>query len=217
MTYENSAKEDMINDFNLSLYRRFGMNILAKQKFNGTIVDLGGAKISNYHKLLRGVDEIIRVNFDEKYGCEIIADIEKPIPLDSKFADHILCLNVLEHTFCYNNVLNEAYRILKKDGSFCLMTPFLFQIHSSPYDYFRYTNLAIERILLEIGFREIEIIPIGYGLVSLFYQLSYGGWPRITRRIIENIAIFSDEILTKKTNLCNVNSFPMGYFTIAKK
>lgn len=205
------------NNKKLSLYRRLEMKILADQHFSGLVVDLGGAEISGYHKLMTDAERIIRVNINPEYGCDVVADIEKRIPFDSNSVNHVVCLNVLEHIYHYDNVLREANRILLPGGAFYLATPFLFQIHGSPDDYFRYTDTALHRLLKEAGFRTIESIPMGFGIFSSIYQLLYGLFPDIVRGLVETVVIFLDNIVSSKSRSSSVKNYPMGYFTVAIK
>ncbi|MCX6820761.1 MAG: class I SAM-dependent methyltransferase [Candidatus Aenigmarchaeota archaeon] len=51
-------------------------------------------------------------------------DLNTPIPLGSESFDNIICIEVLEHIFNFQNVLNEAYRILKPGGTFVVGVPY---------------------------------------------------------------------------------------------
>jgi ubiquinone/menaquinone biosynthesis C-methylase UbiE len=51
-------------------------------------------------------------------------DLNTPIPIESKSFDNIICVEVLEHIFKFQNVLNEAHRILKPGGTFAVGVPY---------------------------------------------------------------------------------------------
>ena len=68
--------------------------------------------------------------------------------------DGFLLCEVLEHTSKPENILSEAYRILKPGGSGLITMPFLFGIHADPFDYQRWTNTKLEVTLRSIGFSE---------------------------------------------------------------
>jgi ubiquinone/menaquinone biosynthesis C-methylase UbiE len=76
-------------------------------------------------------------------------DIQEVFPLESESYDHTIAINVLEHIYKYQNVVNESYRVIKKGGSVIFITPFMFNVHGSPDDYFRYTKSALLNILKE--------------------------------------------------------------------
>lgn len=111
---------------NYSILRDEEYRELSKLELAGRILDLGGNKKSGYHKLIKGEHEIITTNIDINAGHDIIFDMEKRFPLDSESYDHILCVNALEHIYNFSNVINEAFRVLKNNGSLVLATPFIF-------------------------------------------------------------------------------------------
>src|SRR3989344_9345935 len=125
---------------NYSIIREQEYLRLAKLVLNGNILDIGGSKKSGYHELLKGNHRIVTVNINPEYGCDLIFDIQNPFPIqDSKF-DHVIAMNVLEHIYDFQNVFSEVCRVLKKRGSFIFAVPFMFHIHGSPDDYFRYSK-----------------------------------------------------------------------------
>ena len=92
-------------------------------------------------------------------------------------------------------------------------------IHGSPDDYFRYTRSAIEKMLKEHDFRDIEIQEIGLGLFSLFYQSSAGMFPTFLKIVFKNIAVGLDSLLGKLSKRYRnvAKRIPLGYFVTAKK
>jgi len=61
--------------------------------------------------------------------------------------------------------------------------PFQARFHFAPHDYFRYTPSALEAILKDAGFAEVEIAPRGtdvtvaaYKSVAVFFRWAYGAW-----------------------------------------
>lgn len=54
---------------------------------------------------------------------------------------------VLEHLHSPHLAINNIYTILRSDGKLILTVPFLFPIHESPHDYFRYTRYGLEYLL----------------------------------------------------------------------
>src|SRR3990172_12217357 len=117
---------------NYSILREQEYEELARLRLNGIVLDLGGSKKSGYHELFKGDYEIITANIDPSYDCDLVFDIESKFPLDNEQYDFILCINVLEHIYNYQNVLKESSRVLKRNGTLILITPFIFQIHESP-------------------------------------------------------------------------------------
>ena len=204
----------------LSLFRKLTYDHLSKLELNGLILDLGGSRKSGYHELFRGKYNIQVVNLDDRTEPNLKFNLEKEFPLKNNFCDGILCINVLEHVFNFQNVVNEAFRVVKPGGVIVSVTPFLFSVHESPHDYFRYTRGALEKIFQKAGFREVEIKEIGTGLFSAVCQLKFGFY-KID--IIRRISIFFHLCLDKILQILRPNSFitqknmPLGYLVVAKK
>ena len=99
-------------------------------------------------------------------------------------------------------------------------TPFLFHIHGSPSDYFRYTGSALEKIVRESGFREVQVEALGFGFCSLAFQLIGGALPTaVLRQSVKYICKETDKLLLRvsgKYRMFN-RRIPLGYFLIAKK
>lgn len=185
----------------------------------GTILDLGGNFNSDYHDLIKGKHTVTTVNITPEYGCDMVFDIQEPFPLESGKFDAVMSMNVLEHIYGFDNAVAETSRVLKNGGIFIFAVPFMHHIHGSPDDYFRYTRSAIEKMLKEHHFTEIEIQEIGLGLFSLFYQSAAGMFPSVLKGLFKNIAILIDRILGKLSGRYRnvAKRIPLGYFVTAKK
>ena len=127
-------------------------------------------------------------------------------------------MNVLEHIKSINNCFRNINDILDEDGTLYGSTPFLFHIHKSPNDYYRYTQQFLEEFLKENGFKSIEVKVLGPGVFCNMYSSLFN----LTKKIpLLNIIIFQTAIILDKIlgiflrNLKNIN--PLGYFFIAKK
>ncbi|MFA6077833.1 MAG: methyltransferase domain-containing protein [Candidatus Paceibacterota bacterium] len=186
---------------------------------DGIILDLGGNFNSEYHDLIRGKHSFTSVNISAEYGCDMVFDIQKIFPIEDDKFDAVLCMNVLEHVYKFNNVVSETFRVLKNGGIFIFAVPFMHHIHGSPDDYFRYTRSAIEEMLKENGFENVEIEEIGLGLFSMIYQSVSGMLPSFLKSFFKNIAVFVDLLFFKMSKRYrNVSKrIPLGYFVVAKK
>ncbi len=192
---------------------------LSKLTLEGNILDIGGNTSSEYHPLIKGKHVVTTVNLTPEYGCDLVFDIQEKFHLDDNSYDHVISLNVLEHVFGFQNAFAEICRVLKKDGTFVISTPFMHHIHGCPDDYFRYTDSALEKILTDAGFHEIKIVPIGLGVFSLFYQTTSGMIPMFLRQFFKSLALLCDRVLLKvSTRYERVSQrIPLGYFVTAKK
>ncbi len=186
---------------------------------DGLILDLGGNFNSEYHDIIKGNHTFTSVNISAQYGCDMVFDIQKSFPVEDEKFDAVICMNVLEHVYKFNNVIEETFRVLRHGGSFIFAVPFMHHIHGSPDDYFRYTRSAIEEMLKENKFENIEIEEIGLGLFSVFYQSASGMFPSFLKGFFKNLAVFIDSIFFKiSKRYQNVSKrIPLGYFVVARK
>ncbi len=70
--------------------------------------------------------------------------------------DIIICLNVLEHIFEYQNALDNIYHGLKKGGYLFLSVPLFYPLHMLPNDYWRYTPSTLKKLLVDYNSVKIE-------------------------------------------------------------
>ncbi len=192
---------------------------LSALEIHGSILDLGGNANSEYHNILGGNHSVTTVNISEKYGCDMVFDIQEKFPIESEKFDAVLSMNVLEHVYGFDNVVAETFRVLKDGGTFIFAVPFMHHIHGSPDDYFRYTRSALEKMLKVHNFIDIEIEEIGLGLFSLLYQSSAGMLPGVLKMVFKKIAVSLDKTLGKLSpRYYNVSKrIPLGYFITAHK
>ena len=153
-----------------SLCRRGLHKFLSGFTLEGEVLDIGGTKNGKYHQELKGSHNITVANIDEKYGYDVKIDLEKKFTLEDNSFDHILCLNVLEHIYNYQNVLSESHRVLKSGGTMIHFTPFLYKEHGCPHDYFRYSKSALKRMYQDAGFEVVKVEPVVYGVFKCVYQ-----------------------------------------------
>jgi len=112
-----------------------------------------GAGDSLFHSILN-LDNLMSIDFTNYPETNIISDLNFNIPLASSSFDYILMTNLLEHLYD-SFVLEEAYRLLKKNSYLYITVPFLLGVHNAPYDYHRYTHFYLIKKLELLGF-EIE-------------------------------------------------------------
>ena len=199
--------------------RIFQILEIKKLKINNDFLDLGSTEsetnVSNYVEnkhfrhyanLNKYKDVVDHINL-EKY----------PNKIEKKFKI-ILLMNVLEHIKNINNCFKNVNDILDDDGIIYGSVPFLFHIHQSPNDYYRYTQQFLEEFLKENNFNSIEVKVLGTGIFCNMYSSLFNLTKIIPflNLIIFPIAIILDKILSIFVkNLKNIN--PLGYFFIAKK
>ena len=146
-------------------------------------------------------------------------DLTKKLKVKSNKFDNVLLFNVLEHLSNHNKTFSEIFRILKKNGLLIGSTPFLYQVHGVPNDYFRFTKNFFEEKLKKNKFKEIKIKNLGFGPSVASYSLlhSYLKYLPIFSDLLLLIAFIFDSIIQifVKTQLKEI--YPIGIMFIAKK
>lgn len=105
--------------------------------------------------------------------ADIVTDLNKALPIENEKADTIVSFSVMEHLYNPQGFLEEAYRILKKDGKIILQVPFMWHVHEEPYDYFRYTKYGLQFMFEKAGFKNIVVESSTGFWVNWFVKLNY--------------------------------------------
>ena len=189
---------------------------------NGKSLEFGASTKyeKNFSNFVRGKSKFSYSNLSNCNNKDIIPlDLTKKLKINSNKYDNILVFNVFEHMNDHSIAFSEIKRTLKKNGNLFASTPFLYQIHGAPKDYFRFTKDFFLDKLKKIGFRKIKIKCLGYGpFVACFSIIhSYIKYLPLITHIILFMCYLIDSILQLfvKTKLNEI--YPIGIFLIAKK
>ncbi len=139
---------------------------IERVEIEGDVVDVGGGRGASYLAHLARSEGTKVSGFDlkESPGVTGNVDFEKdPLPRPTGSADGVLMFNILEHIYNHRFLAGETFRVLRSGGKLVGFVPFLVNYHPDPHDYFRYTEEALRRILEEVGYREVEVTPVGKG------------------------------------------------------
>jgi SAM-dependent methyltransferase len=190
-----------------------------KLSIQGSVLDVGGRRtsnnVTNYILYQNNVIYLDKFSDDKR---DLKVDLEKLNPRPDYQFDNVFLINVLEHIYNFNNCLNNCFSFLRKGGNFFGSTPFMFRIHSSPNDFFRFTEQSLRRSLESAGFINIKISVLDGGIFICFYNsLSI-----ITQKIplFNNILLFFLKFLDKIVFIFsekNKEIYPVGYFFSAQK
>jgi len=113
---------------------------------------------------IKTISQILEINFTDFIDKYKILDFTcqlDNIPKKKDIYDAILCTEVLEHVEYPQKVVNELYRILKKNGKLFLTVPQAWMIHQEPYNFYYFTKYGLASLLKNAGFKEYKIIPKG--------------------------------------------------------
>ena len=157
---------------NKSPLRIFHNYFLKKIQIEGKTIDLGSGNHGSYYKFLKLKNANIYFADQNrpKSNKHFQVDLEKKLNFNEQEFDNIILFNVIEHIQNYENLLNETFRILKKNGKMELFVPFMFRYHEDPKDFFRPTHFHITKILERAGFK-VETYLIGVGPVKVIAEI----------------------------------------------
>ncbi len=107
-------------------------------------------------------NEFIQSDINPEYGHQIV-DITG-MTFSEEF-DIILCMNVLEHVYEYQQAIQNMYQALKPGGELVVFVPMFYPLHDEPHDYWRFTEDGLRKmfeqfenvIIKRKGFREMSV------------------------------------------------------------
>ncbi len=146
--------------------------------YRGAVFDLGCGDAVYRDFFLRYADSYVGIDWPNTLhgtGADIVADLNRPLPLQDEVADTVVSISVLEHLNEPRRMIAEAFRILRPGGGLVLQVPFQWHVHEAPHDYFRYTRHGLHYLLAGAGFSGIEVQAMtgfwGTSALKLNYQL----------------------------------------------
>lgn len=89
---------------------------------------------------------VIQVDYDAFRGVDVAADVQH-LPFQDASVDAIVAESLIEHLPDPAIAVAEIHRVLKPGGLLYVVTPFMLGYHSSPKDYYRWTEFGMEKLL----------------------------------------------------------------------
>ncbi len=208
-----------------SLLRRAEYETLSTIELSGSVVDLGGEMRAGYAEQFKGDFSVTTVNMDTETVPDVFHDLEQPLPFPDASFDHALLINVLEHIYEHRQLLEETVRIVKPSGSVIIAVPFLFPIHPSPKDFWRYSRQTLEAECKNIGLIVEKIVPLGTGVFSVRYVLLDRLLPAPIRFLshysLRYVTLLLDRLFTATAHALHKRYDPaeyaLGYIVHARK
>jgi SAM-dependent methyltransferase len=115
---------------------------------------------SKPYKVFAGENKYIGIDIDtSNEKADIFSSIDN-VPIDNAIADVVCSFYVLEHIYNPLDVLKEKFRVLKPGGTLFMLVPLYWEEHEQPYDFYRYTQFSLRKMLEEAGYLNIDIKPI---------------------------------------------------------
>lgn len=192
---------------------------LKKFEIDGRVLDLGaGTKRSSYLNFLKVGKEVAIASIDisQERKPDIVGNLEEALPVKDNEFDNILCFNLLEHIFNYQNLINESFRVLKRGGQIIGYVPFLVKFHPDPNDYFRYSRQSLVKILSRSGFHGVKTIFIGRGPVTAAWSQIEYFLPKYVRWLATLLIFALDNVILKLKPVFK-EKYPLGYIFSAQK
>jgi SAM-dependent methyltransferase len=140
---------------------------VASKHFYGDLLDIGCGEMQYKELIESNVKLTSYTGMDIEnpiYQKEIQPDVfwdGKEIPLKENSYDSAILIEVLEHVPEPQEVLDEISRVLKEGGKLLITVPFLWNLHDTPNDEFRYTPFSLARFIEKAGFEVIEMKRFG--------------------------------------------------------
>ncbi|WP_170932450.1 class I SAM-dependent methyltransferase [Belliella buryatensis] len=136
--------------------------------FRGDLLDVGCGEMPYKNEILSNRKVTKYVGLDIHGALEYKKGIKPDylwdgikMPFEDESFDSSFATEVLEHCPDPLLTLKEINRVLKPESPLILTVPFLWPTHESPFDFYRYTPFAIQNLLEQSSFKDIEINCLG--------------------------------------------------------
>ncbi len=183
----------------------------------GDVIDIG-CDTGKYKGIILSAPDVksyTGLDFYRTSVCDIVADLNKPLPIEDEKYDSAICISVIEHLKEPQLALNEMARILKKGGYLILATPWIFPYHEEPEDYFRYSRQALEHMFEKAGFEVVYYIS-GGGRMRIITTI-FARWSKIYNKFNFLIEYFLSLFDTLEKNEKNPSLNTISHHFIVRK
>ncbi|HET9405282.1 MAG TPA: methyltransferase domain-containing protein [Burkholderiales bacterium] len=131
----------------------------------GRLLDLGCGKAPLHGMVRPHVRDSICADWPgSHHGSEhvdVFLDLNRPLPFRDGCFRTVLLSDVLEHIYQPWPLWLEINRVLEAGGKLIANMPFIYWIHETPHDYYRFTEHALARMADDAGFSVIVLEPLG--------------------------------------------------------
>lgn len=135
--------------------------------------------------------EYVGVDLKSAPTVDIVAPAEN-IPVPDATFDAVFSVSVLEHVRGLNQAVAEIFRILKPGGTAIIGVPFIWPIHGSPHDYWRWTPHGLAQLFSE--FSSCEVRQMG-GWLTNYLLVQNVFWRDLQERCLPLRALWTPFIL----------------------
>ena len=150
---------DFSNHFSReSLYKYLDREIqlLNETPAKTRVLNVGaGGQISRHVARLNHSD-LTTIDIDPDRGPEMVVDVCNMHCFRDGTFDFVFMMEVLEHVRDPHVALSEIQRVLKPGGKMLMSTPFVFEAHDVPHDYYRFTRFGLRYLLRDFASVEVH-------------------------------------------------------------
>lgn len=161
-------------------------------RFKGNVLEVGCGSRPYRNLFVKARYQGIDHNDAKKFNLNEEEDVKyydgQIFPVENEEYDICFHSQVMEHVPDTVSFLKECNRSLKPGGLLIFTVPFSYRFHYIPHDYFRWTPSALERLLVDTGFKDISVEPLGSDLTTVSHKII----------IIFYGLIFSNKTILKK-------------------
>jgi SAM-dependent methyltransferase len=138
---------------------------LKKHASNEKIVDVGSGN-SSYNRFF---PNRIAVDIDPLRKPDVIGDAHN-LPFKDGEVEAILSTDVFEHLKDPFKAASEMKRVLKPGGKVIFVTRFIFPIHDSPNDFWRFSKYGLMELFKDFEILELEPETTNFSTISILLQ-----------------------------------------------
>lgn len=149
------------------------------QYMNGKLIDIGCGEKPTESFLREYVSEHVGVDHEGTTHNKDKIDVFAPvydIPVEDESFDCALCTAVLEHVEEPSKAIAECARVLKVGGIAVYTTPFIFNLHEEPRDFYRFSKYGLTYLFQTNGFHIIELKALSGFWVTFAIALTHYLW-----------------------------------------
>ncbi len=202
----------------------------AESYFRGTLLNAGCGDMTYEKFYLHKIEKQVRLDWPNTLHKKLHIDVfgsVMQLPFADQRFDIVLCTEVLEHIPNPEKALLEFQRVLKHGGTLFLTVPFLYQLHETPYDFYRYTYYGLKYLIESNGFEIKEFKARGEIIAVVIYFFRKLG-NRIAKKLLGRrlaglipwmvLDTMYRMIFRKHAELgAEKTEYTLGYTVIAKK
>lgn len=180
----------------------------------GEILDLasGGA---SYEYLLPKDISLTKTDLNPKDTKTLFVDCNKSLPFADNSFDGIFFINALYTLEDRESFIKEVYRILKPNGRFLCVSPFIANEMPEPHDYCRLTHEGLKKLFSVSSWDSLKINRIGERFSSSVNLLHPAIPFSFVRIFFYGPALIFDKLISKK--VLDRHPTPVGYTITAIK